>query len=169
MYGFNGFAVYMLIHLLGWQMASHTIFSCHGFDPQGIHCMPRTSDLNEELGQVEYVFSATWYKLCIDLVSKALRKQSLNPTQSLKLYISIFDNLHHFSRHFVNCHSCQVTVAISSGQNRYAYLLLGTKMYGALTETGFKLVKGWEFGVFQRVKSQEADFSRWILNSFQAM
>lgn len=24
---------------------------------QGIHCMPRTSDLNEELGQVEYVFS----------------------------------------------------------------------------------------------------------------
>lgn len=24
---------------------------------QGIHCMPRTSDLNEELGQIEYVFS----------------------------------------------------------------------------------------------------------------
>merc|ERR1719506_2776822 len=24
---------------------------------EGMHCMPRTSDLNEELGQVEYVFS----------------------------------------------------------------------------------------------------------------
>lgn len=29
----------------------------HGATRQGIHCMPRTSDLNEELGQVEYVFS----------------------------------------------------------------------------------------------------------------
>ena len=29
---------------------------------QGIHCMPRTSDLNEELGQIEYVFSAPWQR-----------------------------------------------------------------------------------------------------------
>merc|ERR1719453_844058 len=26
-------------------------------EKKAIHCMPRTSDLNEELGQVEYVFS----------------------------------------------------------------------------------------------------------------
>ena len=43
------------------------------------------------------------------------------------------------------------------------------KMDGALPENGFKLVKGWEFQVFERVKSQETGFSPCSLSSFQAM
>ena len=155
-YTFEVFEVHCLLDSpSGMANGIRKTTSLYWFGPQGIHCMPRTSDLNEELGQVEYVFSATWYKLWPRSFQSTACGTDSNPS-SPKGYTSSFlgksPPLCKASFCDLSQQSCQVSGA---AQDKTGTLTCcsAMKMYGEVPDCDFKLLKLWEFRVFERVQT----------------